>query len=116
MVAYDTIHTWRQENNVIVVKCERALIARFVPGTMKERGLSPLTAEPQSEGANREDSTGYENSLKRYDIPFTEHLLKIKWTKYIPICPSYKRVELNTSNMDPCPAVVKEETDRTTSV
>ena len=26
MVANDTIHTWRQKNNVIVVKCERALI------------------------------------------------------------------------------------------
>ena len=25
MIANDTIHTWRQKNNVVVIKCERAL-------------------------------------------------------------------------------------------
>ena len=82
-----------------------------------ERGLAPLSAEPQSEGTNREDSTGHGKALECYDIPFTEHFLKIKWTKYIPICPSYQRVEPKAANMDPTRLVIiAEETNKTTSL
>ena len=64
----------------------------FPLGTNKERGLAAWTANFQKEGATMEDKRELEKALKSYDIPFTNLIIsKPKWTKFIPICPTYKR-------------------------
>ena len=61
-------------------------------GTEKERGLAAWNSHLQKEGATIENRFELEKALESYDIPFTKQLIsKLKWTKYIPVCPAYKR-------------------------
>ena len=47
-----------------------------------------------------EDKLQLEKALESYDIPFTKRIIfKLKWARFIPICPKYKRDNLS-SNVD----------------
>ena len=89
----------------MVIICKFSVVFKLL-GTEKERGLAAWNSHLKKEGATIEDQFELEKAMESYDIPFTKQLIsKLKWTKYIPVCPAYKR---DTPSLNPDTNDVKD--------